>query len=75
MHSSSNILKFYCIQDTARRILEGAAGLVVVDDRHSNRFPTPLDVSFPLSTSFTNVSWYIKASNYIACLHLPSKIF
>ncbi|KAG6478073.1 hypothetical protein ZIOFF_061505 [Zingiber officinale] len=32
-------------EDTARRILEGATGLVVVDDRDSNRFPTPLDVS------------------------------
>lgn len=32
-------------EDTARRILEGTAGLVVVDDRDSNCFPTPLDVS------------------------------
>ncbi|CAD5177909.1 unnamed protein product [Musa acuminata subsp. malaccensis] len=32
-------------EDTARRILEGAAGVVVVDDRESNHFPTPLDVS------------------------------
>ncbi|XP_042438789.1 aspartate-semialdehyde dehydrogenase-like [Zingiber officinale] len=32
-------------EDTARHILEGATGLVVVDDRDSNRFPTPLDVS------------------------------
>ncbi|CAL9762782.1 unnamed protein product [Musa acuminata subsp. burmannicoides] len=32
-------------EDTARRILEGAAGVVVVDDCESNHFPTPLDVS------------------------------
>ncbi|URE47079.1 aspartate-semialdehyde dehydrogenase [Musa troglodytarum] len=32
-------------EDTARRILEGAAGVTVIDDRESNHFPTPLDVS------------------------------
>ncbi|WOL02573.1 hypothetical protein Cni_G11292 [Canna indica] len=32
-------------EDTARQILEGAAGVVVIDDRDSNHFPTPLDVS------------------------------
>lgn len=62
---SSNILKFYHIQDTARCILEGTAGLVVVDDRDSNCFPTPLDVSFPRSTAFTNVSCYIKKARSI----------
>ncbi|URE47078.1 aspartate-semialdehyde dehydrogenase [Musa troglodytarum] len=32
-------------EDTARRILEGAAGVTVIDDRESNHFPTPLDVT------------------------------
>ncbi|XP_073005675.1 uncharacterized protein [Typha latifolia] len=32
-------------EDTARQILKGAAGVVVIDDRTSNLFPTPLEVS------------------------------
>ncbi|RZR94727.1 hypothetical protein BHM03_00023485, partial [Ensete ventricosum] len=40
-------------RDTARRILEGTAGVSVIDDRESNHFPTPLDVSFSL-ISFAN---------------------
>ncbi|XP_042500328.1 aspartate-semialdehyde dehydrogenase [Macadamia integrifolia] len=32
-------------EDTARDILKRAAGVVVVDDRASNHFPTPLEVS------------------------------
>ncbi|PHT73938.1 Aspartate-semialdehyde dehydrogenase [Capsicum annuum] len=32
-------------EDTARNILKNAPGIVVVDDRASNRFPTPLEVS------------------------------
>ncbi|KAF6168389.1 hypothetical protein GIB67_018229 [Kingdonia uniflora] len=32
-------------EETAREILNKAAGLVVIDDRASNRFPTPLGVS------------------------------
>ncbi|MCD7449122.1 hypothetical protein HAX54_049484 [Datura stramonium] len=32
-------------EDTARDILKNAPGIVVVDDRASNRFPTPLEVS------------------------------
>ncbi|KAM0937744.1 putative semialdehyde dehydrogenase, NAD-binding, aspartate-semialdehyde dehydrogenase, beta-type [Dioscorea sansibarensis] len=32
-------------EDTARGILKGAPGVVVVDDRAANRFPTPLEVS------------------------------
>ncbi|KAJ4961715.1 hypothetical protein NE237_021625 [Protea cynaroides] len=32
-------------EDTARDILKRAAGVVVVDDRVSNNFPTPLEVS------------------------------
>ncbi|XP_020528443.1 uncharacterized protein LOC18443291 isoform X2 [Amborella trichopoda] len=32
-------------EDTAREILKNAAGVVVIDDRSSNRFPTPLEVS------------------------------
>ncbi|XP_020272544.1 uncharacterized protein LOC109847724 [Asparagus officinalis] len=32
-------------EDTARRILKEAAGVVVIDDRASNLFPTPLEVS------------------------------
>lgn len=32
-------------EDTAREILKSAAGVVVVDDRASNCFPTPLEVS------------------------------
>ncbi|KAK3043554.1 hypothetical protein RJ639_002133 [Escallonia herrerae] len=31
--------------DTARTILKNAPGVVVIDDRASNRFPTPLAVS------------------------------
>ncbi|XP_020095806.1 uncharacterized protein LOC109715281 [Ananas comosus] len=32
-------------EDTARQILKEAAGVVVIDDRASNHFPTPLEVS------------------------------
>ncbi|XP_061345109.1 uncharacterized protein LOC133290963 [Gastrolobium bilobum] len=32
-------------EDTARDILKNAPGVVVIDDRESNRFPTPLEVS------------------------------
>ncbi|KAL9662924.1 hypothetical protein QQ045_027759 [Rhodiola kirilowii] len=32
-------------EDTAREILSKAPGVVVIDDRASNRFPTPLEVS------------------------------
>ncbi|KNA14203.1 hypothetical protein SOVF_109710 [Spinacia oleracea] len=32
-------------EDTAREILENAPGVVVIDDRPSNQFPTPLEVS------------------------------
>ncbi|XP_021735305.1 uncharacterized protein LOC110701987 [Chenopodium quinoa] len=32
-------------EDTAREILESAPGVVVIDDRASNHFPTPLEVS------------------------------
>lgn len=32
-------------ENTAREILKNAPGIVVVDDRASNRFPTPLEVS------------------------------
>lgn len=46
--------KLYCfslkgqlliLQDTARDILKNAPGVVVIDDRASNHFPTPLEVS------------------------------
>lgn len=33
------------VQDTARDILKNAPGVVVIDDRASNNFPTPLEVS------------------------------
>ena len=33
------------VQDTARNILKNAPGVVVIDDRESNNFPTPLEVS------------------------------
>lgn len=33
------------MQETAREILSRAPGVVVVDDRAANRFPTPLEVS------------------------------
>ncbi|MQL69802.1 hypothetical protein Taro_002121, partial [Colocasia esculenta] len=29
--------------DTARQILKGARGIVVIDDRAANHFPTPLE--------------------------------
>ncbi|XP_058184107.1 uncharacterized protein LOC131301731 [Rhododendron vialii] len=32
-------------EDTARDILRSAPGVVVIDDRNANRFPTPLEVS------------------------------
>ncbi|XP_022775727.1 uncharacterized protein LOC111317558 [Durio zibethinus] len=32
-------------EDTAREILKNAPGIVVIDDRTSNHFPTPLEVS------------------------------
>lgn len=33
------------LQDTAKDILKNAPGVVVIDDRASNKFPTPLEVS------------------------------
>lgn len=33
------------MQETAREILKNAPGVVVIDDRAANRFPTPLQVS------------------------------
>ncbi|KAG6480073.1 hypothetical protein ZIOFF_063551 [Zingiber officinale] len=48
--------------DTTRYILEGAAGLVVVDNRDSNHFPTPLDVSFSLSAAITNIGAHMTGS-------------
>lgn len=38
-------MNFFVVQDAARDILMNAPGVVVVDDRVSNRFPTPLGVS------------------------------
>ena len=38
-------LSFFVVQDTARDILKNAPGVVVIDDRASNCFPTPLGVS------------------------------
>nr|GMD23413.1 aspartate-semialdehyde dehydrogenase [Ipomoea batatas] len=32
-------------EETAKDILKSAPGIVVVDDRAANRFPTPLEVS------------------------------
>jgi hypothetical protein len=32
------------LKDTAREILRGAPGVTIIDDRASNRFPTPLEV-------------------------------
>ncbi|XP_016501734.1 uncharacterized protein LOC107820046 [Nicotiana tabacum] len=32
-------------EDTARDILKNAPGIIIIDDRASNRFPTPLEVS------------------------------
>ena len=37
--------KFFVDQDTAREILENAPGVVIIDYRTSNHFPTPLEVS------------------------------
>lgn len=37
--------KFFIDQDTARDILKTASGVIVIDDRISNHFPTPLEVS------------------------------
>ncbi|XP_054775787.1 uncharacterized protein LOC129284356 isoform X3 [Prosopis cineraria] len=37
--------KIFKQQDTARDILKNAAGVAVIDDRESNHFPTPLEVS------------------------------
>lgn len=33
------------VQDTAREILKNAPGVMIIDDRASNHFPTPLEVS------------------------------
>jgi aspartate-semialdehyde dehydrogenase len=43
--STLNSLSFLVVQDTARDILKKAPGVVVIDDRSSNHFPTPLEVS------------------------------
>ncbi|KAM3705483.1 hypothetical protein ACJW31_03G084000 [Castanea mollissima] len=46
-HAESINLQFENLldEDTARDILKNAPGVVVIDDRVSNHFPTPLDVS------------------------------
>ena len=36
---------FFVDQDTARDILKNAPGVVIIDYRTSNHFPTPLEVS------------------------------
>lgn len=33
------------MQDAARQILKNAPGVVIIDDRAANQFPTPLKVS------------------------------
>lgn len=33
------------MQVTAKEILKNAPGVVIIDDRSANRFPTPLEVS------------------------------
>lgn len=38
-------LNLFNVQDTARDILKKAPGVVVIDDRTANNFPTPLEVS------------------------------
>lgn len=35
----------FLVQETAKDILKDAPGVVVIDDREANRFPTPLEVS------------------------------
>lgn len=38
--------QFYVlVQETAKDILKNAPGVVVIDDRAANHFPTPLEVS------------------------------
>ncbi|XVE74530.1 hypothetical protein DITRI_Ditri12bG0024200 [Diplodiscus trichospermus] len=46
-HAESVNLQFEkpLYEDTAREILKNAPGVVVIDDRTSNHFPTPLEVS------------------------------
>ncbi|KAL8160149.1 hypothetical protein V2J09_001686 [Rumex salicifolius] len=39
------VMRAHAESDTARDILKNAPGVVVIDDRASNRFPTPLEVS------------------------------
>lgn len=41
----SDMINLLYFQDTARDILKKAPGVVVIDDRASNHFPTPLEVS------------------------------
>lgn len=41
----SDMINLLYFQDTARDILKNAPGVVVIDDRASNHFPTPLEVS------------------------------
>lgn len=41
----SDMINLLYFQDTARDILKIAPGVVVIDDRASNHFPTPLEVS------------------------------
>ncbi|KAF8407611.1 hypothetical protein HHK36_006744 [Tetracentron sinense] len=43
--STRMLLSSYHFRETARDILKRAAGVVVIDDRASNLFPTPLEVS------------------------------
>lgn len=41
----SDMINLLYFQDTARDILKNAPGVVVIDGRASNHFPTPLEVS------------------------------
>ena len=40
-----NISVLCFMQNTAREILKNAPGVVIIDDRKANQFPTPLKVS------------------------------
>ena len=54
-------------QEEARELLKSAPGITVIDDRGSNTFPTPLDVSMRcLWLHIVMLLWFLRSSMRIA---------
>lgn len=55
-------------QDTARQILNAAPGVVVIDDRTSNHFPTPLEVCLLVYVIFMTTRHDNKEDIGLSCI-------